>query len=186
MIYLARWSGDRNGIQSRTGQKMNTILSVLEDLDSFVFEKTDSSNGLDGLYNRLFSPIPSKEGLASSGGIHSGESYANDIIAKDASIIHTLCQWATTVMRSGTHRSFVVAKLLERRHVAIAYMMAEAESNHNALYHSHGAGQQNQDNNDFKEMNAQLFNEQPSVEDIAQQILSNGWPASFIKNFNQF
>ena len=155
---------------------MNTILSVLEDLDSFVFEKTDSSNGLDGLYNRLFSPIPSKEGLASSGGIHSGESYANDIIAKDASIIHTLCQWATTVMRSGTHRSFVVAKLLERRHVAIAYMMAEAESNHNALYHSHGTGQQNQDNNDFKEMNAQLFNEQPSVEDIAQQILSNGPP----------
>ena len=79
LYVVARWSGDRNGLQSRTGQSINTILSVLEDLDSFVFEKTDVSNGLDGLYNRLFASIPSKEGLASSGGIHSGESYANDI-----------------------------------------------------------------------------------------------------------
>ena len=176
LYVVARWSGDRNGLQSRTGQSINTILSVLEDLDSFVFEKTDVSNGLDGLYNRLFAPIPSKEGLASSGGIHSGESYANDIVLKDAAIVHTLCQWATTCKRSGTHRSFVVAKLLERRHVAIAYLMAEAECHHNALYHSQNLAQQNQDSNEFKDVNTQPFNEQPSVEDIAQQILSNGPP----------
>lgn len=29
--------------------------------------------------------------------------------------MHTLCEWAVTSMRSGEHRAFVVAKLLERR-----------------------------------------------------------------------
>ena len=177
-LYIsARWSGDRNGLQSRTGQTINTILSVLEDLDSYIFEKTDANNGLDGLYNRLFSQIPNKEGVASSGGIHSGTSYANEIVSKDASTVHTLCEWATTSKRSGAHRSFVVAKLLERRHLDIAYMMAEAESHHNALYHQQGVAHSNPDNSDFKEGNnsAPIF-EQPSVEDIAQQILTNGPP----------
>ena len=132
---------------------------------------------MDGLYNRLFSTIPSKDGIASSGGIHSGSSFAHEIVSKDASIVHTLCEWATTSMRSGMHRSFVVAKLLERRHLDIAYMMAEAENHHNALYHSQNISQHNQETNDLKESSlAQSFNEQPSVEDIAQQILSNGPP----------
>jgi mediator of RNA polymerase II transcription subunit 12 len=33
----------------------------------------------------------------------------------DEAIVHTLCEWAVTSMRSGEHRAFVVAKLLERR-----------------------------------------------------------------------
>jgi mediator of RNA polymerase II transcription subunit 12 len=33
----------------------------------------------------------------------------------DEAIVHTLCEWAVTTMRSGEHRAFVVAKLLERR-----------------------------------------------------------------------
>jgi hypothetical protein len=45
---------------SRIFSKINTILSVLEDLDSYVFEKMDtSSNWMDTLYGRLFDPIPS-------------------------------------------------------------------------------------------------------------------------------
>ena len=33
----------------------------------------------------------------------------------DSAVVHTLCRWAVTSKRSGEHRAFIVAKLLERR-----------------------------------------------------------------------
>ena len=54
----AKWSGDRTGQYSKTGALINTILSVLEDLDGYVFERLDSSaNCLDSLYSRLFDQV---------------------------------------------------------------------------------------------------------------------------------
>ena len=75
---------------------MNTVLMILEELDSYVFERLDpTSNSLDSLYSRLFN---------SSGAVDCEDT-----------LVHTLCEWAVTSMRSGEHRAFVVAKLLERR-----------------------------------------------------------------------
>ena len=36
-------------------------------------------------------------------------------------VVHTLCEWAVTSMRSGEHRCFVAAKLLERRQSELTY-----------------------------------------------------------------
>ena len=54
---IAKWSGDRTGQYSKTGALINTILSVLEDLDGYVFERLDSANCLDSLYSRLFDQV---------------------------------------------------------------------------------------------------------------------------------
>jgi len=53
----AKWSGDRTGQYSKTGSLINTILSVLEDLDGYVFDRLDSANCLDSLYSRLFDQV---------------------------------------------------------------------------------------------------------------------------------
>jgi len=42
-------------------------------------------------------------------------SFLKELATNDEAIVHTLCEWAVTSMRSGDHRAFVVAKLLERR-----------------------------------------------------------------------
>ncbi len=95
IIVSAKWSGDH---LSFADKNVNLVLSILEDLDSHVFERLDSSsNSLDGLYSRLFSN--------SNSGNEESES----------TVVLTLCEWAVTSRRSGEHRAFVVAKLLERR-----------------------------------------------------------------------
>jgi mediator of RNA polymerase II transcription subunit 12 len=94
----SKWSGESalptKGVQST--RNVNLVLSILEELDSYVFERMDSSsNCLDSLFNRLF---------------NSSSDSGNDDI-----LIHTLCDWAVTFKRSGEHRAFVVSKLLEMR-----------------------------------------------------------------------
>ena len=39
----------------------------------------------------------------------------------DDVVVHTLCEWAVTSMRSGEHRCFVAAKLLERRQSELTF-----------------------------------------------------------------
>ena len=46
----------------------------------------------------------------------------------DDIIVHTLCEWAVTSMRSGEHRSFVVAKLLERKQSEWIYQQNGGQS----------------------------------------------------------
>lgn len=92
----ANWSGDQ-GVDSNQ-RNVNTVLMILEELDSYVFDRIDTtSNSLDSLYSRLFN------------------SGANSVIDSEDTLVHTLCEWAVTSMRSGEHRAFVVSKLLERR-----------------------------------------------------------------------
>ncbi len=100
MAAEAKWSGEyvppTKGVQST--RNVNLVLSILEELDSYVFERTDSSqNCLESLYSRLFSSNSSSD------------------VVNDDILIHTLCDWAVTSKRSGEHRAFVVAKLLEMR-----------------------------------------------------------------------
>ncbi|KAG1673141.1 Mediator of RNA polymerase II transcription subunit 12-like protein [Nymphon striatum] len=92
-----RWSSDK-WQQNTIGATMGRILQTLENLDKHIFEKVDSSNSLDFLYNKIFS---------------SKESYTD--INNDMCLIQVLCQWAVTTQRSGEHRSLVVGKLLEKR-----------------------------------------------------------------------
>ena len=110
-----------NPTMNRTGVMVNTILTVLEELDSYVFEKLDPpTNCLDSLYTRLFTPVSS-----------SSSSNPQEIVERDSQVVLTLCEWATTDQRSGYHRGFVVSKLLERRQNEIAYLMGELEIGEN-------------------------------------------------------
>ena len=78
-------------------------LGVLEELDRFVFDRSDSSNCLDVLAGRLWG-----EGGA-------GQSGPGLVTQQDEAVVLILCQWAVTSNRSGEHRAFVAAKLLEQR-----------------------------------------------------------------------
>ena len=100
-----KWSVDPNQALGKMGPRVDKNLSVLEVLDSFNFDRIDSRDDcLDSLYSKLF---PSSSSSSSSSGAHSD--------VDDDVVVHTLCEWAVTSMRSGEHRSFVVAKLLDRR-----------------------------------------------------------------------
>ncbi len=91
-------------------KNVNLILSILEDLDSHVFERMDSSsNSLDALYSKIFG---GQQHHGSSATVVAPE-------AMEATVVGMLCEWATTCKRSGEHRAFVVAKLLERRQLEI-------------------------------------------------------------------
>ena len=59
-------------------RNVNTVLMILEELDSYVFEKIDTVNSLESLYSRLFNGTDCEDTL-----------------------VHTLCEWAVTV--SYTH-----------------------------------------------------------------------------------
>ncbi|XP_040577805.1 mediator of RNA polymerase II transcription subunit 12-like protein isoform X2 [Lepeophtheirus salmonis] len=97
-----RWStGGRGSYHSKTSNNISATLSILEDLDSYCFEKMDSaSNTLESLYSRLFKGSECRD-------------------LEDPIIVHTLCTWAVTSKRSGDHRAFVVAKILEQKQIEL-------------------------------------------------------------------
>ena len=95
------WSGNgTEGGHSSTYTTVGKILSVLEELDRFLFDRADSANCLDQLHGRLWG-----DGQQQQGGVG----------AEDEAVVLTLCEWAVTSQRSGEHRAFVAAKLLEQR-----------------------------------------------------------------------
>ena len=156
------------------GCMVNTILSVLEELDSHLFEKYDPEKGqcLESLYAKLFAAVPTMSACNNSG------TGPQEVIEKDSRIVLTLCEWATTDQRSGSHRGFVVAKLLERRQDEIANLMAEFEVANNisvpaaAVKSEDGGVAAPSDSGDVNMTN---------IEEVAQQILSNGSPPLFQK-----
>jgi mediator of RNA polymerase II transcription subunit 12 len=116
ITFTAKWSGDHLPSVDR---EVSAVLAILEDLDGCIFERAESSsaNLLDNLYLKLFGGASGSGGnsSSSSGGGHSGRHDSVD----ELTVVHTLCQWAVTVKRSGEHRAFIVAKLLERRQTAV-------------------------------------------------------------------
>uniref|UniRef100_A0A452H393 Mediator complex subunit Med12 domain-containing protein n=1 Tax=Gopherus agassizii TaxID=38772 RepID=A0A452H393_9SAUR len=97
-----RWSFDKCQ-ETTAGFTIGRVLHTLEVLDSHSFERSDFSNSLDSLYNRIFGLGPSKD------------SHEVD----DDAVVALLCEWAVSCKRSGRHRAMVVAKLLEKRQAEI-------------------------------------------------------------------
>ena len=76
----AKWSGEQGILHQRN---VNTVLTILEELDSYLFDRMDSSsNSLDSLFSRLFSASNNPQ----------------DLNTEDT-LVHTLCEWAVTSMR---------------------------------------------------------------------------------------
>nr|XP_023688070.1 mediator of RNA polymerase II transcription subunit 12 isoform X2 [Paramormyrops kingsleyae] len=99
-----RWSFDKCQ-ETTAGFTIGRILHTLEVLDSHSFEKSDFSNSLDSLYNRIFGSGQSKDG--------------HEMTPDDDAVVTLLCEWAVCCKRSGRHRAMVVAKLLEKRQAEI-------------------------------------------------------------------
>ncbi|KAH0630773.1 hypothetical protein JD844_003966 [Phrynosoma platyrhinos] len=99
-----RWSFDKCQ-EATAGFTIGRVLHTLEVLDSHSFERSDFSNSLDSLYNRIFGAGPSKD--------------SHEISPDDDAVVALLCEWAVSHKRSGRHRAMVVAKLLEKRHSEI-------------------------------------------------------------------
>uniref|UniRef100_A0A3B4B7V0 Mediator complex subunit Med12 domain-containing protein n=1 Tax=Periophthalmus magnuspinnatus TaxID=409849 RepID=A0A3B4B7V0_9GOBI len=98
-----RWSFDK--CQETTAFTIGRVLHTLEVLDNHSFEKSDFSNSLDSLYNRIFGSGQSKDG--------------HEMSPDDDAVVTLLCEWAVCCKRSGRHRAMVVAKLLEKRQAEI-------------------------------------------------------------------
>ena len=147
-----KWSVDPNQIYGKIGSRVDKNLSVLEVLDSFNSDRIDSSaDCLDNLYNRLFGSGSSSSNTSSSGG---------NLDVDDDVIVHTLCEWAVTAMRSGEHRCFVAAKLLERRQSELTYQ--------------HNGGQyegSNDNDNDDKNSESEMYMNQVVGPPVLQQKL---------------
>ncbi|CAB1337452.1 unnamed protein product [Coregonus sp. 'balchen'] len=99
-----RWSFDKCQ-ETTAGFTIGRVLHTLEVLDNHSFEKSDFSNSLDSLYNRIFGSGQSKDG--------------HEMSPDDDAVVTLLCEWAVCCKRSGRHRAMVVAKLLEKRQAEI-------------------------------------------------------------------
>uniref|UniRef100_A0A8C5JAI3 Mediator complex subunit 12 n=1 Tax=Junco hyemalis TaxID=40217 RepID=A0A8C5JAI3_JUNHY len=99
-----RWSFDKCQ-ETTAGFTIGRVLHTLEVLDSHSFERSDFSNSLDSLYNRIFGLGPAKD--------------SHEISPDDDAVVALLCEWAVSYKRSGRHRAMVVAKLLEKRQAEI-------------------------------------------------------------------
>ncbi|KAE8584082.1 hypothetical protein XENTR_v10020816 [Xenopus tropicalis] len=99
-----RWSFDKCQ-EATAGFPIGRVLHTLEVLDSHSFEKSDFSNNLDSLYNRIFGLGLGKDG--------------HEISPDDDAVVTLLCEWAVSCKRYGHHRALVVAKLLEKRQAEI-------------------------------------------------------------------
>ncbi|XP_018430366.1 PREDICTED: mediator of RNA polymerase II transcription subunit 12-like, partial [Nanorana parkeri] len=99
-----RWSFDKCQ-EATAGFPIGRVLHTLEVLDSHSFEKSDFSNNLDSLYNRIFGLGIGKDG--------------HEVSPDDDAVVALLCEWAVSCKRYGHHRALVVAKLLEKRQMEI-------------------------------------------------------------------
>ena len=92
------------GADSNVSSKHSTvgkILTVFEELDRFSFDSSTKDNCMDVLHKKVWGDLPSNTGAGVS--------------VEDEAVVMILCQWAVTNKRSGEHRAFVAAKLLEQR-----------------------------------------------------------------------
>lgn len=135
----ARWSCDE-WQQSSAGLRTNKVLQALDALDRHSFERIDSTNSLDTLYAKIFTPTVVKDNANSSpsgnqddsannssnnSNNNSGNSNNNNNgnnnnsrepkVEFDEPIVEILCEWAVSGVRYGEHRGMAVAKLLEKR-----------------------------------------------------------------------
>ncbi|KAG9509321.1 Mediator of RNA polymerase II transcription subunit 12, partial [Fragariocoptes setiger] len=91
----AKWSCQAQNEGISVGEIITWLLDVIDVLDRHNFDRVDSPNCIDSLYSKIFSD--------------------KTIGIRDEFIVKLLCEWSITTNRTGEHRAFVTAKLLERR-----------------------------------------------------------------------
>uniref|UniRef100_A0A670YDN4 Mediator complex subunit 12L n=1 Tax=Pseudonaja textilis TaxID=8673 RepID=A0A670YDN4_PSETE len=99
-----RWSFDKCQ-ESTAGVTISRVLHTLEVLDRHCFDRSDSSNSMESLYNKIF------------WGTHNKDN--QEVAPNDEAVVTLLCEWAVSNKRSGKHRAMAVAKLLEKRQTEI-------------------------------------------------------------------
>ena len=85
---------------SNVSSKHSTVGKILTVLDRFSFYSSTNNNCMDVLHKKVWGELPSNTGAGVS--------------VEDEAVVMILCQWAVTNKRSGDHRAFVAAKLLEQ------------------------------------------------------------------------
>ena len=96
------------GADSTTHSKYATvgkILTVLEELDRFSFDSSTKDSCMDVLHKKVWGDLSTH--------------VTGSVSAEDEAVVMILCQWAVTNKRSGDHRAFIAAKLLEQRQADI-------------------------------------------------------------------
>ena len=88
------------GADSNVSSKHSTVGKILTVLDRFSFDSSTNDNCMDVLHKKVWDELPSNTGAGVS--------------VEDEAVVMILCQWAVTNKRSGDHRAFVAAKLLEQ------------------------------------------------------------------------
>ena len=88
------------GADSNVSSKHSTVGKILTVLDRFSFDSSTNDNCMDVLHKKVWGELPSNTGAGVS--------------VEDEAVVMILCQWAVTNKRSGDHRAFVAAKLLEQ------------------------------------------------------------------------
>ena len=88
------------GADSNVSSKHSTVGKILTVLDRFSFYSSTNNNCMDVLHKKVWGELPSNTGAGVS--------------VEDEAVVMILCQWAVTNKRSGDHRAFVAAKLLEQ------------------------------------------------------------------------
>ncbi|XP_058826167.1 mediator of RNA polymerase II transcription subunit 12 isoform X2 [Topomyia yanbarensis] len=116
----SRWCVDK--WQTVTGNASLKILAVLDALDGHCFDRMDSNNSLDTLYQKIFPPLQLQKEAPTANGTNGGpeakdasNKHPEYFAEQDASIVNILCEWTVSWQRWGEHRAMAVAWLLDKR-----------------------------------------------------------------------
>ena len=96
------------------------ILTVLEEVDRFSFDSSTKDNCMDVLNKKVWGELPQGGGVS----------------AEDEAVVMILCQWAVINKRSGEHRAFVAAKLLEQRQADLVAGDTAEDKEEEEVYYS--------------------------------------------------
>lgn len=104
-------------------QKANTnsyskVLTILEALDNHSFDRMDSSNSMETLYAKIFTPFNVVKQEPTTNG-ESKEMKSEYDSKQDAPTVKILCEWAVSWQRWGEHRAMAVAWLLDKRQTEV-------------------------------------------------------------------
>lgn len=115
----SRWCTDK--WRTLTGNSTIKLLTILDTLDSYFFDRMDVNNSLDTLYSKIFPqlPEPCKD--------ESKDSKGEFDVNTDEDTVKILCEWAVSTHRWGEYRAMAVGRLLDKRQTEV--LMNENDNN---------------------------------------------------------
>lgn len=125
----SRWRTDK--WQNLSGNVTTKILSTLDCLDNHCFDKIDSNNSLDLLYNKIFPTINTSTKSDSSSNSETKDNKSEYDPSQDADTVKILCEWAVSWQRWGEHRAMAVAWLLDKRRSVVTSIECNDKSTTN-------------------------------------------------------